>query len=272
MPGQVYGSIFVFSLSVAAVYILNQIADIEVDKKNGGLPLLASGIVGKTSAWICAGVLFLFSVIIPLISGDHPLILLSTSSLLLGILYSFKPTYFSGKPILDFISNALGYGVIAFGAGWYLSGNTFFPNSKFFSSSLPYFLLMCAGSISSTVPDKDADTSENKNTTAVVFGASSANTVAILALAGSLVTSLYQNDFIAAVCSIVPLPFYIGFMIKPNQFFMESTYKTGGALTMICAALILPLILPVGIIVFISTLLYFRIRHKVLYPSLVPVR
>lgn len=272
IPGHVYGSIFIFSLSVAAVYILNQIADIEVDKKNGGLPLLASGVVGKTSAGICAGVLFLSSIIFPLLSGDNPLILLSASSLLLGIIYSFKPTFFSGKPILDFISNALGYGVIAFGAGWYLSGNSFFPYSKFISSSLPYFLLMCAGSISSTLPDKDADKSENKNTTAVVFGASSANTLAVLVIVGSLVTSLFQKDYIAVVCSIVPLPFYIGYVIKPNQFFMESTYKTGGALTMICAALILPLILPVGIIVFISTLLYFRIRHKVLYPSLVPVR
>jgi 4-hydroxybenzoate polyprenyltransferase len=257
---------------VAAVYVLNQIADIEVDKKNGGLPLLASGIVGKRSAWICAGVCFLFSIIIPLLSGDQPLVLLSTGSLLLGVLYSFKPTFFSGKPVLDFISNALGYGVIAFGAGWYLSENTFSSLSSFVTSSLPYFLLMCAGSISSTLPDKDADKSENKNTTAVVLGTSVANTLAIITLIASLVISLYQNDFIAVVCSVVPMPFYIGYALKPNQFFVESTYKTGGALTMICAALILPLMLPVGIIVFISTLLYFRIRHKVHYPSLIPVR
>ncbi len=270
IPLSVYGSIFIFSLSVAAVYIFNQIADIEVDKINGGLPLLASGIVGKPSAWIFTGVLFLLSIIIPLLSGDLSLILLSVSSVLLGILYSFKPTFFSGKPGLDFISNALGYGVIAFGVGWYLSGNAF--SSLFISSSLPYFLLMCAGSISSTLPDRDADKSENKNTTAVVFGNRIAHLLALISLIASLISSLYQKDYIAFVCSIVPLPFYIGYIIKPNQFFMESTYKTGGALTMICAALILPLIFPAGIIVFVSTLLYFRIRHNVHYPSLVPVR
>ncbi|MDO5577392.1 MAG: hypothetical protein Q4F84_09955, partial [Fibrobacter sp.] len=42
---KVYLLSVVFSLSVGAVYIFNQLADIEVDKKNGGLPLIASGIV-----------------------------------------------------------------------------------------------------------------------------------------------------------------------------------------------------------------------------------
>lgn len=272
VPLMVYGSIFIFSLSVAAVYIVNQIADIEVDKKNGGLPLLASGIVGKASAWIFAGLLFLISIVIPLVSGDQPLMLLSACSLLLGLLYSFKPTFFSGKPLLDFISNALGYGVIAFGAGWYLSGNSFSPLLTFFTASLPYFFLMCAGSISSTLPDREADKSEHKNTTAVIFGNRNAHILAIIALIASLITSLIQKDYIAALCSIVPLPFYFGYIIKPNQFLMESTYKTGGALSMICSALILPLMLPAGTIVFISTLLYFRMRHNVHYPSLVPVK
>jgi hypothetical protein len=37
--------IMIFSLSVGCVYVLNQIADIDVDNKNCGLPLLANGIV-----------------------------------------------------------------------------------------------------------------------------------------------------------------------------------------------------------------------------------
>ncbi|HEX2957640.1 MAG TPA: UbiA family prenyltransferase, partial [Chitinispirillaceae bacterium] len=137
IPVSIYSSIFIFSLSVAAVYILNQIADIEVDKKNGGLPLLASGVVGTHSAWISASVLFLLSALVPLITRDYTLMLLSASSVLLGILYSFKPTFFSGKPILDFLSNALGYGVIAFGVGWYLSGATFSHLPAFITSALP---------------------------------------------------------------------------------------------------------------------------------------
>lgn len=272
IPVSVYGSIFIFSLSVAAVYILNQIADIEVDKKNGGLPLLASGKVALPPAWISAGVLTLLSILIPLISAHYPLALLSSLSILLGTLYSFKPAFFSGKPVLDFVSNALGYGVIAFGVGWYLSGSSFSHLSPFISSSLPYFLLMCAGSISSTLPDREADKSEHKNTTAVVAGNQIANMLALIILIASLILSLFQKDYIAAICSITPLPLYIGYSIKPNQFFMESTYKTGGALAMICAALVLPLMLPAGIIVFVSTLLYFRLQHNVHYPSLIPVK
>jgi hypothetical protein len=53
---------------------------------------------------------------------------------------------------------------------------------------------------------------------------------------------------------------------------MESTYKVGGGLTMVCASLILPAILIIGTIVFISTRLYFRLRHRVHYPSLLPIK
>jgi 4-hydroxybenzoate polyprenyltransferase len=272
VPISVYSGIFVFSLSVASVYILNQIADIEVDKKNGGLPLLASGVVTIKSAWITAIVLFGLSVVIPLMTGTMSLALLSTATILIGILYSFKPTFFSGRPVLDFISNALGYGVIAFGTGWYLSGNTFTNLFPFIKASAPYVLLMCAGSISSTLPDRSGDLEVGKNTTAVVFGNKTANVLATIILLLSLICSLIEHDAIALLCTIIPLPLYVAYILKPGQFFMESTYKVGGGLTMVCASLILPAILIIGTIVFISTRLYFRLRHRVHYPSLLPIK
>ncbi|MBN1601822.1 MAG: UbiA family prenyltransferase [Chitinispirillaceae bacterium] len=271
-PITVYIGILVFSLSVASVYILNQIADIDVDKKNGGLPLLASGIVKVSSAWTCAFILFLASVLIPISAGNFQLALLSFASVVLGALYSFKPTCYSGRPLLDFVSNALGYGVIAFAAGWYLSGNNLLQANTFLKASLPYFLLMCAGSISSTMPDRDGDLTEGKNTTAVALGNERANQLAFALLLCALITSIYRFDVLSLICAIAPAPFYIGYMVKPNSFFMESTYKAGGALVMICASMVLPVILVAGIIVFISTKLYFQIRHNVHYPSLMPVK
>ena len=174
--------------------------------------------------------------------------------------------------MLDFISNALGYGTIAFAVGWYLSGSNLLQANTFLKASLPYFLLMCAGSISSTMPDRDGDLIEGKITTAVALGNERANHLAFALLLSALIASVYNFDFLSLICAIVPLPFYIGYMIKPNPFFMESTYKAGGALVMICASMVLPAILVAGIIVFVSTKLYFRIRHNVHYPSLLPVK
>jgi 4-hydroxybenzoate polyprenyltransferase len=263
--------LFFFSLSVGAVYIFNQIADIEVDKKNGGLPLLASGIVRKKDALAFASFLIVVSVVMPLFTEYKVISLLSIFALIIGLLYSFKPFYFSGRPICDFLSNALGYGVIAFGAGWICGGRTFLE-AAFLKSALPYFLLMCAGSISSTLPDRAGDYSEQKNTTAVVFGAQKAHIIATFLLINAAIAALIQSDFLAFICAAAPFPFYLGYIFKPTDFFMESTYKIGGAIAMLCSSIIIPLMIPVAIIVFFTTWLYFRLRHGVSYPSLIPVR
>ncbi len=260
-----------FSLSVGAVYIFNQIADIEVDKKNGGLPLLASGVVKRNDALIFALILSGISIVIPLFTEYKAISFLSTFALIIGLLYSFKPFYFSGRPFCDFLSNALGYGVIAFGAGWICGGKTLIEIS-FLNSTLPYFFLMCAGSISSTLPDRDGDYSEQKNTTAVTLGAQKAHLIATFLLFMAAVSALIQSDFLALICSVAPFPFYLGYIFKPTEFFMESTYKIGGAMTVLCSGLIIPLLFPSGIIVFLVTWLYFRLRHGVSYPSLITVR
>jgi 4-hydroxybenzoate polyprenyltransferase len=263
--------LFLFSLSVGAVYIFNQIADIEVDKKNGGLPLLASGILRNKEALIFAFILSGISIITPLFTDFKIISFLSLFALIIGLLYSFKPFYFSGRPICDFLSNALGYGVIAFGAGWICGGKTLLAMS-FLYSALPYFLLMCAGSISSTLPDRAGDYTVQKNTTAVVFGNQKAHFIATFLLLNAAVASIIVGDPLALICSVAPFPFYLCYIFKPTEFFMESTYKIGGAMTMLCSGFIIPLLIPAGIIVFFVTWLYFRLRHGVSYPSLVMVR
>ncbi|MCX7725650.1 MAG: UbiA family prenyltransferase [Chitinispirillaceae bacterium] len=134
----VYIEIIIFSLSVASVYVMNQLADIEADKKNGGLPLIASGIVSEKEAkWI-----IFFTAIIPFIffavSKDFVLLVAVVLTLFIGYIYSFRPFRFSGRPCLDFLSNAFGYGVIAFGVGYTLAGGEVF-DKKFLFASLPYF-------------------------------------------------------------------------------------------------------------------------------------
>jgi 4-hydroxybenzoate polyprenyltransferase len=269
-PGD-YLAILVFSCSVAAVYVLNQLADIEADKNNGGMPLIATGVVSTTNAiciTVCCSVLALVT---PMVFHKTTLVTASALSLILGYFYSFKPTRFSGRPFVDFLSNATGYGIIAFGAGWYVTGRSPF-SILFIYSALPYFLLMCAGSISSTLPDFDGDRKDNKNTTAVVFGKKKAHIAATLLLITSGIVGLGLHDMVAAVCAITPLPFYFGYLLHPNSFFAEATYKIGGAVCMVAAFIAMPFFIPLAIIVFIATWLYFRVRHGIAYPSLVPVK
>jgi 4-hydroxybenzoate polyprenyltransferase len=267
--GATFGWMAIFSLSVASVYVLNQIADVNVDKFNKGLPLLAKGKLSLAAAWWTAILCLALSILLPFFS--HPSIsAFSCGAALLGIAYSFRPLRFSGRPCFDFLTNAAGYGLIAFGVGWHLSGAAF-SVAGFAASALPYFLLMCAGSISSTFPDYEGDKKCGKITTAVALGVRRAHAVATVSLCSSLAVSVALGDAIALTCAAGALPFYIFYCIRPGVRAMEATYKGGGLLCMAAAAVLMPVVAIVTGVLAISTRLYFNLRHHVSYPTLVPI-
>ena len=259
----------VFSCSVSMVYVINQLADIEADKKNGGLPLIAGGIVSIKAATITAVIAGAFSLAAPLIFGKFSIALLSAFSMALGALYSCRPTRLSGRPYLDFLANALGFGIIAFGMG-YVCGGKSLLTLRFLADALPYTLLMCAGSISSTLPDIAGDQLDGKVTTAVKLGKKNAHTLAMLFIITAGVSAGLGRDMVALICSGAALPLYIAYAIKPHRKLEEATYKVGGAIMMFLCAVILPILVPAGLLLFFATSSYFKIRHKVKYPSLVP--
>jgi len=262
-----YLLILLYSLSPACVYVLNQIADYEVDARNGGFPLLVRGGISMPAAWACAAVCGLASITGPLFMGYPSISALSLTAIALGYVYSFKPFSLSGRPFCDFLTNAL-EAALAFSAGWAVIGAEFSP-PRLCGSALPYFLLMCAGSISSTLPDIEGDKECGKVTTAVRFGPTAAHRIALTALAVSIPASLFLSaDLLALACAAVAVPTYIPYIIKPKKEYMELTYKVGGAAIMIAASLALPLLFPAGLFIFAATKIYFRIRHGVSYPSL----
>jgi 4-hydroxybenzoate polyprenyltransferase len=257
----------VFSLSVASVHVLNQLADMQVDNANRGLPLLAKGKISPKaaviSAVLCAGA----GVTIP--AFVHPLLsLCSCLAVCIGYFYSFKPMRFSGRVGLDFLANATGYGIVAFGAGWHLAGAPL-EAAVFFPSALPYFLLMCAGSISSTIPDYSGDKLFGKNTTAVVLGVMKAHIAATFFLSLSIATAWMAHQWIALTCGLCAYPFYIFYFIRRDSRIMEATYKVGGFLCMAAAAAIMPVFALTSIAITGLTFVYFKKRHGITYPSLV---
>jgi 4-hydroxybenzoate polyprenyltransferase len=257
----------VFSCSVGAVYVINQVADRQVDAMNAGIPLLAKGNIPLRLAWAAAAILALASLLIPL--AKRPVVsLFSGMSLAVGLIYCIKPFYFSGRFILDFLSNAVGFALIAFGVGWHLSGAAF--GVGFFISSAPYFLLMCAGSISSTLPDTEGDRTFGKKTTAVMIGVQNAHLVASLFIAAGLAVSIILHDWVAVVCAVFAVPFYSAYFIRKTVRVMESTYKIGGLIMMLAAAAVFPYLVFASLLSLFATIAYFRLRFHVWYPSLVP--
>jgi 4-hydroxybenzoate polyprenyltransferase len=259
---------FLFSMSVGAVYVINQIADYEVDRLNDGFALLVAGAISRTQAvTIAVGIAVLSIGSLWLRAGF--LALCAVAALALGLLYSTKPTYFSGRPFCDFCANAAGYGVIAFGLGWMLSGSSLLT-LQFPYAALPYFLLMAAGSISSTIPDVAGDRRMHKCTTAVFLGVDNAHLLASGLLLAGLIAALAGRDWIAVTSAALSLPIYVIFVFVKSPRIMEATYKIGGAVTMVLAASVCPVIIAPSILTVAATWAYFRFRHRVNYPSLLP--
>jgi len=127
---------------------------------------------------------------------------------------------------------------------------------------------MCAGSISSTLPDIFGDKAHGKITTAVYFGPASAHIIALGCLIAAVPASLLISaDYLALSCAVLVIPIYILYLINPSVKNMELAYKMGGTVTMIAATLAVPLLLPAGILVFFATRLYFRKRYGIAYPA-----
>jgi 4-hydroxybenzoate polyprenyltransferase len=259
--------IAVFSFSVAAVYVMNQIADREVDALNGGFALMVHGRVRKEAAWAAAAG-FAALALVPSALWAPELLPYCIASLALGIAYSFKPAFFSGRPGLDFLANAAGYGLIAFGAGWTLGGGQI--TIWFLRGAAPYFFLMCAGSISSTLPDRQGDLACGKHTTAVVCGERMAHLLAMLFLGLAAAAGYLGGDHCAVAAAALTFPFYIAYALLESRLWMEATYKIGGGILMLIAALVFPALIAPAALTVAAVRLYFRYRHNARYPALVP--
>lgn len=261
--------ISVFTLSVGAVNIFNQIADIKADEINDGFSVFLKSGLSRAVA-LGAGVFIAgISIAVPLFLKWQYVYLFSIAAIFIGVIYSFRPTYFTGRPVLDFLSNAIGFGLVAFGVGWVLGGEI---SVTLFKESLSYILLMCAGSISSTLPDIKGDKLGGKQTTAVLLGKRKAHVLATLFIIFAGLYSFVNSDSVALTAAIISLPVYLLYLLIEKESFMEATYKVGGGMLMVIAAVMYPLFVPFSIIALLLTVLYFRLRFKVTYPSLLPVK
>ena len=120
VDARVWVTLCLYSMLAGAVYIINQITDKETDSVNNKLYLVADGYVKLPVIKLEAALLFIASIVAAVVWFHHSwaylaLIAVSTA---LGVIYSVRPFRLKGKPILDLLSNAIGYGGIAFLLGW----------------------------------------------------------------------------------------------------------------------------------------------------------
>lgn len=265
-PGAIT-ALFMCSLSVAGTYVLNQLTDIEADRNNSGLPLIAKAgfpvrLAAIENVLLCA---------IPLVYGffqSRTVFILFILAFILSIVYNVRPFRFTGRPFLDFLSNATAYGILTFGLGWvFAAGGTFRDPLLFLWQAAPYFFLMVAGSINSTIPDAVGDARARKITTVVLLGPRKANFISSGAILAALVFSVLSRDNIAAITGLICVPIFIRYIKTGALRDGLRTFQFCGGLLMVLTVTVFPWCLAWGLVTYLVTRAYFRLRHNVDYPK-----
>jgi len=269
LPGLI---LILVTFLVGAVYLLNQIYDVESDKLNKKLFFLAEGHISKKNAIFETVLLNLIS-IIPAYLISPELGVLFTLGFLFGLFYSVPPFSFKGKPVGGFLFNILAHGNLAFLMGWcmnhpdgWASAQTLSAKSILFS--LPYMFAVGAIYLNTTIPDIEGDKISGKITLAVKWGKGKVVIFASILVFFSTSLSFFIKDIPFFIASALVFPFFLfSALTKKNNNIVLST-KLSILFLSIAAGFFYPWYFAVLILGFLGTRFYYKARFKLNYPTL----
>ncbi|UCG92119.1 MAG: UbiA family prenyltransferase [candidate division WOR-3 bacterium] len=259
-----------YTCVMGGIYILNQIMDIETDRINKKLFLLSEGYIPVTWAYVEMVLLWVTAIILSYRFGIIFLIFIFLS-LLLGILYSLPPIKLKGKPIVDTLSNGIGYGVINFSVGWLLVRPF---EWSMFHQFLPYALYICAVFINTTIVDIEGDKRAQELTTAVVLGEDISSAISTVLVACAVIVAFVSKDLVCLIPALISLPFFLYVAVyrfikkKINRSFTIASFRLPGLLLTLITALLYPPYFLVLIVLFVGMRLYYKKRFGITYPTL----
>lgn len=261
--------LLIYTGIMGGVYILNQIMDIETDRLNKKLFLLSGGYVTKTAAWVEMAVLWIGAFLLSIQFGVTFLILV-TISIVLGVLYSLPPIKLKGRPVLDTLSNGIGYGMINFAVGWLLVRNF---EWSMFTHFLPYFLSISAVFINTTIVDIEGDRKANEITTGVYLGANASYVVSTIVMAAAVVLAYVQRDYICLIPAAISLPLFVYVasyrfaLNKINRGATIASFRLPGFVFTIITAILYPVYFLVLLVVLVAMRVYYKLRFGMTYPT-----
>ncbi len=253
-----------YSFLLAALYIFNQIFDVQSDAINRKHLVVAEGFMPRKAACIYAFVLLAVALLMML---RLPLLMIMffLCSLLCGTLYSLPPVKLKARPIVDFTVNAIGYGFFNFSLGW-LTHRPLSIDALIFS--LPYVLAVGAIFINTTILDIDGDTKSGYCTTGIFLGKNKALILSTFLISGCIVSSAVAKDLICFIPSVLALPLFIIAAIRRDLDSVARSIRVGGPLLILMTGILFPYFLIACLLVLLFLRVYYRKKFNISYPDL----
>jgi len=256
-------AILLLTMLTGAVYVFNQIKDIETDAKNQKIFFVATKIISKKNAWIEGILLTLLSVggafILEFKLGLSFLFIL----LFAGILYSFEPFNWKDKPIWGVIAHLCGGWSVA-ACGWIAAGTT---NSSCCFYAIPYGLALVSVYLLTAIPDIPGDRESGKITFAVKYGVKITTIFALLFEALTVIASFLTKDYVLFIPGLAAFPLFVfaAFQRKTKNIIRAVKFTILFASLSVCVKF--PMYFLVILFVFYFSKWYYRKRFNLEYPK-----
>ena len=250
------------TLIMGGVFILNQIQDVETDRVNGKLFIVAQGIISRRCAiWEVAALIIIglsMGFWVDLQVGIGFLILLILS----GWLYNFPPVKWKNHPIMGIVVNGMG-GVLIYWLGWITGGG----GATIQWRVVVYAMAGMAVFLSTTLPDIEGDKKTGKITFGVKYGIATTAVFAFFLEAGAVVLSFICEDWLLFVPAVLVFPlFVIGVFKRTISNMIRATKFSVLALAAALCVVFPWFLLPIFIVFFLSKW-YYRKRFNLNYPN-----
>ncbi len=261
--GEIIMLISAFALMMGSTFVLNQIRDIESDKKNHKLFLISDGYISPGQAKIEVAILTVLSLLIGFLMNPAIGFLLFAFFVITGYLYNYPPARMKDRPWGSLLANAL-MGWLAFAIGW-SAGNALHPD--LLVDSLPYLLFNTALYLFTTMPDREGDQQSRKKTLAVVFGVGPLSVASFVLYMAGFITCLALGDYQALIFYVLSGPFFLAVVARRKVADAIRSTKFGILFFAVAVCLRWPLYIVLMVLGFFGKKLYFKKRFDLDYPN-----
>jgi len=251
------------TLVSGAVFILNQLQDIETDKDNKKLFLISDSHVQQKTAQTIAIAIISITLIFFLVEDIYLFFINSFYVLFCGYLYNYKPFCWKDLPFLGVFINIVG-GLFLFLSGWIIGGH---GQWKAFIYVIPYLCAWGTVMLLTTIPDVKGDKAHDKITFAVRYGIHKTIWTASIWVLIGLIVAVVNEDLLAIVSIVLSVPLFVIMVFKPTQVWIFACIRYPMLFIALLLCLKFPLFFIVLLVNYYFSKMYYVSRFGLDYPS-----
>ncbi len=251
------------TLLMGAVFIFNQIADIQSDRENQKLFFIADGIIKKNIAILEGIALTIFSIAASFFLHHQLGIIFIIIFIFTGIIYNFKPFNWKDKPILGIVVNFCGGWSVAV-CGWIAAGTS---SWQFAIYAIPYAIGLVAVYLLTTLPDIQGDEAMDKITFGVKYGQKLTTYWAVVFEFAAVILSYLLKDYMLFLPALASFPLFLIAVVsrEMNDIFRAIKFTVLFASLAVCIKY--PLYFVIIFLTFYFSKWYYRRRFDLEYPK-----